>query len=1038
MAVFIGAASQMASSPHKFMMHESPLFMANTPVQQSESLAQPEHERNLAKPVSHSYPVPPTSLSVNQKLKSKSRFRMVKHNLPLSRVASSVVLATPPSEPDVLSHKYTTHKQRSTVDQTLVKLHQPSMCNTAPTSQNLLHIVPRGHNMDDTTSFTEATRGQVDHVDRKLLKQINHYVRAHPFITQSLNGHTTTQRRTFERDIYDYARTIGLLKEQARVEVRRARAFCGELDYNSDDSRLGDEIDDSAIILNAATSETASASKDGFAEILPIKHVSIKVSESKAGMITGRRGRKIDKMRWLSGSTIEVQYPEDDSKYRQINITGTHEQNQIALDMISTMRRAETREGLKDCRAITVPMASSEALGDQDIATEAVDTLSAPLQIPEPAERSKKRKAEHAKPVLSSSTSAALEGDRHQKRAKLSRTEVVAFNRVSEDLPDGQEEPPPTAKASQLKDSHTKKSCKNNPEHPRGDLTQFSPNDDATDTQKGQAKKEREKRQKAKKAEAQELDKTPNVKRARHMEATDPVSSIASISSISNHEDGAVVDPAAITPSDKAGDTTIQSDGKAFIKHKKDRKTKKDCSKEQDPSKDTLTNETPAVELSEMHVGTSKSKKGKKKTRLHKESETSVKTAVEESKEKSTKSKKRKEPPLIYQEKQEANGEPEVEKNASSKSAGKSARHRQADMAPVVVATEEEEFEEEIRSEYFTPTKPKSKEYCPDSNHDSGVKKQENSPSKAKSSLRMGMEEKRRSFYAELRRRSSLGPTIAASLEDKVDTNVPVVELDISAHVTKAEDEDPSKEETKKTKNITQVGKPKKKKLKKRQSVDVKDDINIDKTARTESPAILLQSTQVVKPDQEIPAVDTKTNSLAKASKRNRNREKEKEEYSTTADTTGTALISESNENHSSALTMSNTATSIYPDLDIPKSPLQYSGWNPVNQANLNAKILAESPGSNPPYIAVKSEINGAHSYVNDPMELDQESCAVISDHEACRHPGPGKASRKRKKTTNVVKQTRDSSGTMTPTKKPRLMKEEARSSADFSSPMIR
>ncbi|MCJ1432018.1 hypothetical protein MMC27_001374 [Xylographa pallens] len=886
--------------------------------------------------------------------------------------------------------------------------------------------------MDHTTFSMEATAGHVDRVDKQLLKQINYYVRAHPFITQSLNGHTTTQRRTFERDVYDYARTTGLLTEQARLEVRRARAFCGELDYDSDDSRLGDEIDDSAIILTANPT-FVSACKSGLSEGRLVEHVPMKVSRTEISKSIGKRDTKIKETRRLSESAVETQDPENNSDQRQFGATGTHEHNKIALDMISGMSRAVTRKRLKECRPTTISMAGSEAFDDQNTATDAVDTLFAPLQAPGTAKISKKRKAVHAKPVPSLSTSAALKGDRQQNSGKQSSTEVIAPNRVSDNLPDGQDEQLSAAKIWQIKDSHTKKSRKYNPKPALGDHAQPFPNDEATATQETPAKKE--KRNKAtKKAEAHQKDNPPKPKKPRRTKTTDLVSSIADRPLILNDEDGAVDAPATLTPSDKADDAAIESDRKASIKHEIDRKTKKECSKEQYPSKDTPANETAVVEPLETHVEASKLKKQNKKPRLHEQSETSARTSVEEPKKKSTKSKKRKKSSLNRQEKQEANGESKVETNASSKFASKFRKHLQADIALVVVPTEGEETEEDIRSEYFTPTKPKSKELLPDTEQDSGVKKQDTSPSKAKSNLRMGMEEKRRSFYAELRRRSSLGPTIAASLEGQVDTAGPVAELDVSAHIAGAEDEDLSKGESEKTKNIEQAVKPKKQNLKKRYPIGAEEGSGANENVRPENPATY-EPAQVVEQDQEIPVVDSMTKPLAKVSRKKKNR---MEGNSTAANTTGKALTGESNEDQSSTSPMGNAATSISLDQDIPNIPLQYSGWNPVNQTILNAQKVAESDVRQKAGIAVKSEVIAAHSYADDPMELDHESWTVTTGLEADPHPDLGKVSRKRKNTTRFEAQGKDGAGIIAPNKKSRLTKDELGNSADFSSPMIR
>ena len=817
------------------------------------------------------------------------------------------------------------------------------------------------------------------------------------------------------------------------MEVRRARAFCGELAYDSDDSRLGDELDDSAIILKVVTPETASASSDGLTDGLPIERIPITVSKPKARMTNGKRDKKIDKIRRLSGSAFEKECPEDDSEEQQVNITGTHEHNQIALDMISSMRRAEIRRKSNECRPATISMAGSEALGDRHTVTGPVDTLSAPLQVPERTNKSKKRKAEHAEPVPSFSTTAALKVDRRQNTAKRSKAEASLLNEVAENPPDGQNERLSTANVPQIKDSHIKKSLKNTSKQAFADHGQSPMSDSTTATQEVRTKKEKRKK-KTKEPEAQQVDDPPNLKKPRRVKTTELISSIGDKPLVVDSDVRAVEIPVALTPSEEAHSAAIRSDGNIPAKHRKNRKTKKECSKEQSPRKDIPAKEAPAVELSETHIEASKLTKRKKKTKLHRESETSVKTPVEEPKEKSSKSKKRKDNPSFLQEQQEVNEKPDEESNAPPKSTGKSTRHRQATIPPATVLTDGGETEEKIRSEYFTPTKPKSDELLSNAAQDSGVKKQEISPTKARSNLKIGMEDKRRSFLAELRRRSSLGPTTAASLEDTVDTTVPMAESDIFAHIVEAGNEDQSRRETEKTRSIKQVVKPKKQYPKKRDPIGFVESSGTIENARPESPATS-QPAQVVEQDQQRPVVNSVTKSLAKVSKK---KKKRKEKNSAAADTTGTTLTCETNENQSSAIPMSGGAASVDLDLALPIIPLLYSGWNPVNQATPAADNLADSSRSQPPYVAVESETSGAHNYVDDPVELDQENWAVTSDHEASLNNGPGKASRKRKKTTNVEKHGRNSSGIMTSTKKPRLMKVEAGSSVDFSSPMIR
>ncbi|KAL8817254.1 MAG: hypothetical protein Q9223_003877 [Gallowayella weberi] len=95
-------------------------------------------------------------------------------------------------------------------------------------------------------------------------KQLNHFTRRHKFVTeQSFGTYTTSQRRAFERDVYDYSRALGLAKSRAKASVLSARRLCGEEDYNSDDTRLDDdEMDDSSVILVSLPASTGPATSN--------------------------------------------------------------------------------------------------------------------------------------------------------------------------------------------------------------------------------------------------------------------------------------------------------------------------------------------------------------------------------------------------------------------------------------------------------------------------------------------------------------------------------------------------------------------------------------------------------------------------------------------------------------------------------------------------------------------------------------------------------------------------------------------------------
>lgn len=96
-----------------------------------------------------------------------------------------------------------------------------------------------------------------------VLKSINHFARRHRFFTeQSFERYATSQRRAFERHVYDYARSISLSKAQAKASIVHARSLCGEEDYDSDNSRLDDdEVDDSSTRLANLRASTHTCSQ---------------------------------------------------------------------------------------------------------------------------------------------------------------------------------------------------------------------------------------------------------------------------------------------------------------------------------------------------------------------------------------------------------------------------------------------------------------------------------------------------------------------------------------------------------------------------------------------------------------------------------------------------------------------------------------------------------------------------------------------------------------------------------------------------------
>ena len=91
-----------------------------------------------------------------------------------------------------------------------------------------------------------------------VLSAIKHYVIGHEFNRDPSASHTTSQRRAFERNVYDYARAQGLGKKEALSEVHTARIICGAPQNDSDDSSFGPEVDDTSDILVGLATTTSS------------------------------------------------------------------------------------------------------------------------------------------------------------------------------------------------------------------------------------------------------------------------------------------------------------------------------------------------------------------------------------------------------------------------------------------------------------------------------------------------------------------------------------------------------------------------------------------------------------------------------------------------------------------------------------------------------------------------------------------------------------------------------------------------------------
>jgi len=190
--------------------------------------------------------------------------------------------------------------------------------------------------LDDTSRSGEikakAYKGQMDQKDESnkaplpdlllptpymvLQKSVEAFAQSHAFHSQSTA--TTLQRRQFTRDIYDFARALGMPKHQADVEVARGRAAYRrqhgipgglQLDETDDESNLGLEIDDAVDYIRSLKSGMVPGLADSVGaqkELANLQSKSLclsppskkrKLEEAADGELTARLGLDTDAKR---------------------------------------------------------------------------------------------------------------------------------------------------------------------------------------------------------------------------------------------------------------------------------------------------------------------------------------------------------------------------------------------------------------------------------------------------------------------------------------------------------------------------------------------------------------------------------------------------------------------------------------------------------------------------------------------------------------------------------------------------------------------
>ena len=135
------------------------------------------------------------------------------------------------------------------------------------------------------------------------LKAINIYIRQHPFLQISLGSFTTSQRRSFERDVYDYSRSLSLSRSHAKIEIRKARRICGETVEDSDQSALDGEVDDSLKIKEELLGKMKGGPSNGDRAVT---NVSSGALEKKIRERSCERGDSIDRKKTNATESLDI------------------------------------------------------------------------------------------------------------------------------------------------------------------------------------------------------------------------------------------------------------------------------------------------------------------------------------------------------------------------------------------------------------------------------------------------------------------------------------------------------------------------------------------------------------------------------------------------------------------------------------------------------------------------------------------------------------------------------------------------------------
>lgn len=826
--------------------------------------------------------------------------------------------------------------------------------------------------------------------DRPVLKKINHYVRGHPFIRQFLIGHTTTQRRKFEREIYDYARGLGLNKKQSRSEVTRARSFCGELEYDSDDSRLEGEFDDTTKAVNTTTSkfpmppsnaptadpwieeDTLTTPKEKVIAIVGkrgpeiIENETMSIPKDKVLAIIGRHGSNIMTILEISGSSIIVGGLAKNNKDCIITISGTKECNEVAVDILVRATqlldkgRLEARKLIRYAMQRKVERTGSKLSPSAEIAS--VEPTES-IQIAKSSKKSKKRKAEDVIPEPDVSYLDLRTADSELKEDAAGKKQSVHGSTSRKRKSD------PSTKAQGSKNGGAKKPREQEVSDGPSKADAVQTNDEASPIE-GLLKKKR----KTKRHHIAKEVTLSNLIDVGHSSAIKPDVFLAAEALVSSY--GKEEHDRHVT------DTGIHIDSRAFLEHSKKAHTHEQGSSVIDSNYRAVAKQTETTTS-----GRSKLKKKKSRTkdfmpesveplekslhRMSKEPELGEMKSVENTQSKS-----------IHKEKLDRETTNGVSGSGISRVPGQQAlaKAEQSSGIPDSVGSTEE-----VRSEYFTPTKRVSKSLLPKESTDSNAKFKVAKPLTRKPQSAKYKRE-RLEYFAEIRasRRESLGsigpsPThiAAAKPEPTVEVNAPFVQIEPTvgdggkkeARLNKKERKRSDKKERKRSAKATNAQDPQQIE---QTGVEIhRPDHGYDEHGK---------SVYMIEPDDELQSYP-----VAKLSTKYRKRPH--------SQNSALNMVPKTNEAPGIIVATTGISETMVPHAVSSDEPPYYNQWTPINKVNLEAAENALS-GLNSRKAHTKPSPN--HGVVDHQEAVDIKSRMVEDAAEISAQRD--KAFKKRKK----------------------------------------